>query len=152
MIAKLQYSVFSLAAFLSACASVDITPIDPSSNHDPKKKGYVFYAPQPYMTVAQAEHGGCALAIVYLPDKSRPYRAEVKGGIGSVAFSPKFANGWMLSEAGVTVDNNGDELLAAIGGLLALDGGGSPPARCEKEGMYRLDIDAEQNFSWAKVF
>lgn len=133
-------ATIALAALLSACAGVTLTPIskeDALHRHDPggSAKGYTVYAP---MLVVQIERvkkclktkpksDECEGDPVLLcqigepklfPDYSRPFVVDSKSGLGKAGTEIAITNGWMLSSVKDSSDNTA-LLAAVIGGTFA---------------------------------
>jgi hypothetical protein len=153
------------ASFLSGCAGYKVLPAETDATKAAAQEGLRFYRPQPYLIVSAsaddtAPAGGKAPAnpveaaltyqIIYLPDYTKGYVLQRKGGLGTVDASAKLTSGWMLTELGIKTDSQLPQTIEAISKLIptlipaptkATKGGGGPTL-ADIIGLYKIQFDA----------
>jgi len=80
--------------------------------------GVKFYYSKPYVLVARTEDkdNPVQVAVVYLPDQSKPVYAKLNSGFGSAKLSLAFGNG-ILTSIGQETDTKIPETITALTGL-----------------------------------
>lgn len=140
-----------VAALLAGCAGYSITGPD-------GRDGYTVYEPYPYLLVTPTRVEGAAhvgdpklvtwtAEIIYLPDRSRPYRIKTWAGFGKADFTFTFEHGWMLK--GIQDKSSNEAVLKALTDLmpsptdlLERNATGAGTATDFRPRLYRLEFDA----------
>ena len=106
---------------MPGCASVKVRPLSCEGDY---KEGVLFYAPAPYLLIANGKEGEVTATIVMLPDKSRRPRNITwsNGWFGKA--EPKFnlAGGWNLTAFDSKADSGFSDAVAAFGELIKVAG------------------------------
>jgi hypothetical protein len=150
---------------LTGCAGLDLrsmTREQAASVHtkDNTISGYVLYAPMVVVDVTLREvcvgkdaAGKCineprcsAGSPFVLPDYSKPYRIDVRSGLGKAGVDVSIAEGWRLGGIKDSSDNTAvlglvEKFLAGAGVLTAKVTNGAPGRECKAAGLYRVSID-----------
>jgi hypothetical protein len=108
--------VFAILAFTLAlgCARVVIT-----KNPGPCDEGLRYYRPKLYLLVAPGEDDGIAIDIKYLPDYSEEYSIRMTPGLNATtSFKPTLADGWNLIGFESETDQNLDDLVKSLAGVV----------------------------------
>ena len=108
------------------------------------REGYVVYEPWPYVLMSEVKDG-YKFEVVYLPNRSRPFRVRSWAGFGKADFEFTFEQGWKFT--GLKDKSENTAVLEAMSGLLtplitakAL-APGEPKVEQPKVFLYRLDFD-----------
>lgn len=158
------YFLFPLiAASITGCAGLDITPISPADEAAAHSgatniKGYIIYEPMVVVEVSQKElcsdkddKGNCKVATTItcsagapfiLPDTSKPFLINVRSGFGKTGVDVAITNGWQLGNIKDNSDNTA--LLGTVEKILGLGLTKSiarePSAgKCKAPGLYRVN-------------
>jgi hypothetical protein len=91
--------------------------------------GVKFYYPKPYLLVARtgAKDNPVQVSVIYLPDQSQAFYAELKSGYGSADLSLTLQNG-MLTNIGQKTDTKIPETVTALAGMATAAKGLIPQA------------------------
>lgn len=152
-----------MAASLSGCAGVSITPISAEKVKDAHTsrgdvKGYIVYAPiiavevsAKLICVKQTKDKCddyqvvCAAGTPFvLPDYTKPYAVEVRTGLGKAGVDIALKDGWLITNIKDTSDNTA--LLGFIEKLVlaekkAVDPGAT--GTCPVMGLYRINVEKD---------
>ncbi|MEK6702330.1 MAG: hypothetical protein AABZ53_08710 [Planctomycetota bacterium] len=142
----------AVSASLSGCAGYSLTPLATDA-HDPSKEGYVFYAPAPFLMgtlksppAAAGEKTAPAsydFKIVYLPDRSRPYRFTRYECLAKSDLKITFTDGWLFTGAESSTDST--QALTAIVDLAKLAAGAALPGAAPAGVLlWRIDVNGAQ--------
>lgn len=152
--------ILLLAAALTACAGLDITPVSPdqvkSAHHgDARLDGYVVYAPMIVMELGMSEGTICSVGKPFLvPDLSSPFVVNTRTGLGSTSVVLSIKDGWLLTSVTNRSGNAAVErFLENLPTLLskAMKTAGitaakkAPTAECTPA-LYRVDVDNDKVF------
>jgi len=161
---RLAGVVYGTVLALAGCAGVQISPTTPASADAAHASpgapdGYVVYEPMLVVQVAREvvcagkNKGNCAEPQVRCtisepakwPDYDRPYRVNIRPGLGKTSVDLEIRDGWMLGQVKDQTDNTilwntfSSLATAAIKKLHNVDV--KPPQTCfgVAPGLYRLD-------------
>ena len=153
MLTKYRLFVFVrgvLLVALAGCAGYKVLPVD--SKND-AQEGLRFYRPQPYLVVREDTTGKkagterrLAYEVIYLPDYSKGYVMQRRGGLGTVEASVKLTNGWMLAELGMKTDSQVPQTIEAIAkiipAVLGVPLAKNQTADTLTPGLYQIRLDS----------
>lgn len=100
--------------FATGCARVVVT-----KNPGPCDEGLRFYRPKAYLLVAPSEDNGISIELKYMPDYSEEYSVRMTPGLNATtSFKPTLSDGWNLTGFESETDQNVDELIKSVAGVL----------------------------------
>ncbi len=164
-------SLLVCVSLLSSCAGYKVLPAETDAIKASAQEGLRFYRPQPYLIISASAEApatasgkapagqaevGLTYQIVYLPDYTKGYVLQRKGGLGTVDASAKLTSGWMLTELGVKTDSQLPQTIEAISKLIptlipaptkATKAGGGGATLADITGLYQIRFEAGSNVS-----
>ncbi|MCG6873066.1 MAG: hypothetical protein LJE84_12310 [Gammaproteobacteria bacterium] len=148
-------------AWLSGCSGVAITQISPESarHTGAETPGYIVHAPMVVVEIAEVEVCAqrndsnkcvrtttrCSVGKPFvLPDYQRPFRVNVKSGLGKTNVDLTFNDGWLLGKVKDASDNSGipASLLKVLEGVRSLAEAKARVGGCKPAGLYRVGPDS----------
>jgi hypothetical protein len=111
---KFLLVVVALLAVTVGCARVVVT-----KNPTECDEGLRFYRPKLYLLVAPGEDDGISIDVKYLPDYSEEYSVRMTPGLNATtSFKPTLADGWNLIGFESETDQNIDDLVKSVAGVV----------------------------------